>query len=176
MVLSRLEIPKHSGEMTAIIEVSKGGNTKYEIDKLTGLLRVDRILHTPMAYPVDYGYFPNTLGDDGDPLDAVVICNGTLRPGTIISVRPIGALKMEDQAGMDEKIICVPITKVDPFHKDTNEVKDLPPILKAQIEHFFKHYKDLEPKKWTKLHGWANSKEARKIIEKSIKKYKETKV
>ncbi|MCL2338806.1 MAG: inorganic diphosphatase [Proteobacteria bacterium] len=159
-------------QMTAIIEVPEDGHVKYEIDKETGLLRVDRILHTPLAYPANYGYFPGTLGDDGDPLDAVVVCNAALRPGVMISVRPIGVLKMTDQMGRDEKIICVPINSVDPFHKNTTALSDLPLSLKAKIEYFFKHYKDLEYGSWSKVTGWGDARTAQKVIMDSIRDYK----
>ena len=104
-------------KMNAIIEIPENGHVKYEICKETGLLKVDRILHAPMAYPANYGYFPGTLGDDGDPLDCVVVCNAPLRPGILIEVRPIGALIMEDQAGGDEKIICGPRDHIDPYYE-----------------------------------------------------------
>jgi inorganic pyrophosphatase len=159
-------------KMNAIIEVPEGGCVKYEIDKGTGLLKVDRILHTPLNYPADYGYFPGTLGDDGDPLDCVVVCNAALHPGVMIEVRPIGALIMEDQSGGDEKIICVPTDKVDPFHTSTHFIEQLPKILTAKIEYFFKHYKDLEPKSWSKVIGWADREAADKIIKESIKRYR----
>jgi inorganic pyrophosphatase len=159
-------------EMLAVIEVPEGGHVKYEIDKATGLLKVDRILHTPLSYPANYGYFPGTLGDDGDPLDCVVVCNAALRPGVLIEVRPIGALLMEDQAGGDEKIICVPLDKTDPFHTTTHFVEHLPEILKAKIEYFFQHYKDLEPNKWSKVIGWADRATADRLIMESIERYK----
>ncbi len=159
--------------MNAIIEVPKGGRVKYEIDKKTGLLCVDRILHTPLAYPADYGYFPGTLGDDGDPLDCVVVCSAPLRPGVMIAVRPVGVLIMEDQAGGDEKIICVPKKKIDPFHSKIEDIDDLPVSFKAETEYFFKHYKDLEPaSKWSKTNGWKNQKEAYRLILESIERYK----
>jgi inorganic pyrophosphatase len=159
-------------QMTAVIEVPEGGHVKYEIDKNTGLLRVDRILHTPLSYPADYGYFPGTLGDDGDPLDCVVVSNASLHPGVLIDVRPIGVLLMEDQAGGDEKVICVPLDKIDPFHTDTHFIEQLPHILRAKIEYFFSHYKDLEPNKWSKIIGWGDRETADKIIMESIKRYK----
>ncbi|MGI5846160.1 MAG: inorganic diphosphatase [Alphaproteobacteria bacterium] len=162
-------------KMTAVIEVPEGGRVKYEIDKSTGLLKVDRILHTPLSYPADYGYFPGTLGDDGDPLDCVVVSNSALYPGVLIDVRPIGVLLMKDQVGGDEKIICVPLNKTDPFHTNTHFVEQLPPILKAKIEYFFSHYKDLEPNKWSKIIGWGDRETADKIIMKSIEKYNSTK-
>ncbi len=158
-------------QMNAIIEVPEGGRVKYEIDKESGLMKVDRILHTPLAYPANYGYFPGTLGDDGDPLDCVVVCNAPLRPGILIEVRPIGVLLMEDQAGGDEKIICVPIDKVDPFHTKTSFMNELPESLRAKIEYFFHHYKDLEPNKWSKITGWADREVADKIIMDSIERY-----
>jgi inorganic pyrophosphatase len=158
-------------KMTAVIEVPENGHVKYEIDKKTGLLRVDRILHTPVAYPANYGYFPGTLGDDGDPLDCIVVCVAPLRPGVLIEVRPIGVLLMEDQAGGDEKIICVPRDKIDPFYTDTHFVEELPKILCSKIEYFFAHYKDLEPNSWSKISGWANREAADRIIMESIDRY-----
>lgn len=163
-----IEPPK---KMNAIIEVPENGFVKYEIDKQTGLLKVDRILHTPVAYPANYGYFPGTLGDDGDPLDCVVVCNAPLRPGVLIEVRPIGVLLMEDQAGMDEKIICVPRDKIDPYYNNISYVEELPEILRSKIEYFFQHYKDLEPNSWSKIMGWADRKQADKIILESIDRY-----
>ncbi len=161
--------------MNAIIEVPENGCVKYEINKETGLLRVDRILHAPMAYPANYGYFPGTLGDDGDPLDCVVVCNAPLRPGVLIEVRPIGALLMKDQAGGDEKIICVPLSHVDPYFTKTEFVEQLPEILRSKIEYFFQHYKDLQPNAWSEVTGWANREVADKLIMESIDRYWERK-
>jgi inorganic pyrophosphatase len=158
-------------KMNAIIEIPENGVVKYEINKETGLLKVDRILHTPMAYPANYGYFPGTLGDDGDPLDCVVVCNAPLRPGVLIEVRPIGVLIMEDQAGGDEKVICVPLDRIDPYYKDTNFVEELPAILRSKIEYFFQHYKDLQPHSWSKVIGWGNREDADKCIMDSIDRY-----
>lgn len=157
--------------MNAIIEIPENGVVKYEINKETGLLKVDRILHAPMAYPANYGYFPGTLGDDGDPLDCVVVCNAPLHPGVLIEVRPIGVLLMEDQAGFDEKIICVPLDRIDPYYKDTNDVKKLPAILRSKIEYFFQHYKDLQPNSWSKVIGWGDLETADKCIMESIDRY-----
>lgn len=158
-------------QMNAIIEVPENGYVKYEINKEYDLLRVDRVLHTPMAYPANYGYFPGTLGDDGDPLDCVVVCNAPLRPGVWIEVRPIGALVMEDQAGGDEKIICVPMENIDPYYSGIKDLQDLPDILKSKIEYFFKHYKDLQPNSWSNVKHWVGVVDAEKIIIDSIDRY-----
>ncbi len=176
MVLSNIapgQVPPK--KMNAIIEVPENGFVKYEIDKDTGLLKVDRILHTPVAYPANYGYFPSTLGDDGDPLDCVVVCNAPLRPGVLIEVRPIGVLLMEDQAGGDEKIICVPRDKIDPFYTNVSYIEELPLILRSKIEYFFAHYKDLEKNSWSKITGWGDRAEADRLIMESIKRYEENK-
>lgn len=162
------DLPK---QINAIIEIPENGYVKYEIDKSTGLLRADRVLHTPMAYPANYGYFPGTLGDDGDPLDCVVVCNAPLLPGVLIRVRPIGALLMEDQAGGDEKIICVPVSNIDPFYTNTEFVEQLPEILRAKIEYFFRHYKDLQPQAWSKTLGWADRDKAEQLIMESVDRY-----
>ena len=162
-------------KMNAIIEVPENGFVKYEIDKETGLLKVDRILHTPTAYPANYGYFPGTLGDDGDPLDCVVVCNAPLRPGVLIPVRPIGALLMEDQAGGDEKIICVPLNRIDPYYENIEYVEQLPEILRSKIEYFFQHYKDLQPNAWSKVTGWVDRATADKVIMDSIQRYQDNK-
>jgi inorganic pyrophosphatase len=159
-------------KMIALIEVPEDGHVKYEIDKETGLLKVDRILHTPLAYPANYGYFPDTLGDDGDPLDCVVVCSAPLRPGVIINVRPIGVLVMKDQAGGDEKIICVPTGKVDPYYEKVSRVDELPFSLRNRIEYFFQHYKDLEPNSWSQVLGWDDRTRAEKIIMESIERLK----
>ena len=176
MLLSEVEPGKNPPKkMNAIIEVPENGFVKYEIDKSTGLLKADRILHTPMAYPANYGYFPGTLGDDGDPLDCVVVCNAPLHPGILIEVRPIGALIMKDQAGGDEKIICLPSNKTDPFYQNINYIEELPEILQAKIEYFFMHYKDLQPNAWSKVIGWEDRDKADSLIMESIERYKKNK-
>lgn len=161
-------------KMNAIIEVPENGYVKYEIDKSTGLLRVDRILHTPLAYPANYGYFPGTLGDDGDPLDCVVVCNAPLRPGVLIEVHPIGALLMKDQAGGDEKIICVPRDRIDPYYENVSYIDELPKILRSKIKYFFQHYKDLEPNSWSEVGEWVDRESADKIIMDAIERYNRT--
>lgn len=154
-------------EINVIIEVPVGGAAvKYEMHKRSGAILVDRILHTPMRYPANYGYIPHTLSDDGDPCDVLVVVGEPLVPGCIIRARPIGVLLMEDEAGMDEKILAVPDFKTDPTYKKVKTYEDLPELLIQQIQHFFEHYKDLEEGKWVKIIGWEGPEVAKqKIIE-----------
>ena len=160
-------------DVNVIIEVPVGGQPiKYELDKDAGVLVVDRFLHTPMTYPGNYGFVPHTLSLDGDPID-VLICNSRpLVPGCVINVRPIGVLVMEDNAGEDEKIIAVPSQKVSARFDNIHDYQDLPEITLKQIEHFFEHYKDLEPGKWVKIGGWRNKAEAQKMILEAIERAK----
>lgn len=145
---------------------------KYEIDKDSDTLFVDRFLATPMFYPANYGYIPNTLADDGDPLDVLVITPYPVAAGSVIRARPIGVLNMTDEAGGDAKLVAVPHDKLTPLYKDIKEYTDLPPLLLDQIKHFFEHYKDLEKGKWVKVEGWADSNAAKAEIEKAVKAYK----
>ncbi len=159
--------------LNVLIEVPIGGEpVKYEFDKASGALYVDRILHTPMRYPANYGFIPHTLGDDGDPLDALVITRSPIMPGAVIKVRPVGVLLMEDDGGGDEKLITVPLDSTFPYDSEVSGHDDLPPIVTQQIEHFFTHYKDLEPGKWAKIIGWGNSEDAKKIIRAGIERAK----
>ena len=155
-------------DINVLIEIPQGSAVKYEIDKDSGAIAVDRFLFTPMAYPAAYGFIPNTLADDGDPSDALVLVPAPVVPGALIRCRPIGMLKMEDESGMDEKIICVPHDKVHPLYKDIQSVDQLPAITKSVIEHFFTRYKDLEPNKWVKIIGWASREEAEATISSQI--------
>ena len=155
--------PPH--DINVIIEVPIGGEPiKYEMDKAAGTLVVDRFLHTPMRYPGNYGFVPHTLSDDGDPIDVLVANTRPILPGAIINVRPIGVLKMNDDGGGDEKIIAVPVPRLTKRYENIHEFTDLPAITREQIEHFFEHYKDLEPGKWVKMIGWGNAAEARQLI------------
>lgn len=156
-------------DVNVIVEVPLGGQPiKYEMDKEAGTLVVDRFLYTPMAYPGNYGFVPHTLSEDGDPID-VLICNTrALLPGCVINVRPIGVLIMEDNAGQDEKIIAVPSHKLTKRYDDVHDYSDLPQITLLQIEHFFEHYKDLEPGKWVRIGDWFSVGDARKLIRKAI--------
>ena len=159
-------------EINVIIEVPSGGApVKYEMHKRSGTILVDRILHTPMRYPANYGYIPHTLSDDGDPCDVLVVVGQSLVPGCMIRARPIGVLLMEDEAGGDEKILAVPDEKTDPTYKKIKTYEDLPELLIQQIQHFFEHYKRLEKDKWVKIDEWADAAEAKKAIQESIDAY-----
>jgi inorganic pyrophosphatase len=156
-------------DVNVIVEVSVGGHPiKYELDKEAGTLVVDRFLYTPMTYPGNYGFVPHTLSEDGDPID-VLICNTReLVPGCVINVRPIGALMMEDDSGKDEKIIAVPSSRLTKRYEGIDNFSDLPEITLKQIEHFFEHYKDLEPGKWVKIGDWLDAATARRMIADAI--------
>jgi inorganic pyrophosphatase len=159
--------PPH--DVNVIIEVSIGGEPiKYEMDKRAGTLVVDRFLYTPMRYPGNYGFVPHTLSEDGDPIDVLVANTRPIVPGAVINVRPIGVFKMEDDSGHDEKIIAVPMPKLTKRYAHVNNYTDLPEITSQQIEHFFAHYKDLEPGKWVKVIGWGDAAEARRLINEAV--------
>jgi inorganic pyrophosphatase len=165
------EKPPH--DINVIIEVPVGGQPiKYEMDKDAGTLIVDRFLYTPMTYPGNYGFVPHTLSDDGDPIDVLVCNTRPLIPGCVINVRPIGVLIMEDNAGQDEKIIAVPSTHLTKRYEGVNDYTDMPEITLQQIEHFFEHYKDLEPGKWVKIGGWRDAEVARTLIMEAIERAK----
>lgn len=158
-------------DVNVIIEVGIGGEPiKYEMDKEAGTLVVDRFLHTPMRYPGNYGFVPHTLSDDGDPIDVLVANTRPIVPGAIINVRPIGVLRMEDDGGGDEKIVAVPSPKLTKRYLHVTNYTDLPQITIEQIQHFFEHYKDLEPGKWAKLLGWGDAEEARQLISAAIER------
>lgn len=161
-------------EINVVIEVPIGGEPiKYEFDKRSGALVVDRFLYTPMRYPGNYGFIPKTLSEDGDPCDALVANSRALIPGAVIAVRPIGVLVMRDEAGPDEKIIAVPTARLTKRYDGILEASQLPKITLRQIEHFFEHYKDLEPSKWVKIVRWGNSTEAKQIIQSSCERYRD---
>ncbi|BCX15266.1 MAG: inorganic pyrophosphatase [Candidatus Parcubacteria bacterium] len=163
--------PNPPKEIYVIIEIPQGSNIKYELDKETNLLFVDRFLHTAMVYPFNYGFIPQTLADDGDPLDVLVLCDNPVLPGAVIKAKPIGLLEMEDEAGKDEKIIAVPVEKIDPIEGRYRDVKDIPDGLKNKIKHFFEYYKTLEPNKWVKVKNWKDKKAAETVILKAIKNF-----
>lgn len=160
-------------DVNVIIEVPIGGEPiKYELDKKSGALVVDRFLYTAMRYPGNYGFIPHTLSGDGDPVDVLVANNRPLFPGSVISVRPVGVLLMEDNAGPDEKIVAVPSSHITAKFEHIKGPDDLPGFTGRQIEHFFAHYKDLEPGKWVKIIRWGDADEARKMIEAGIARAK----
>ena len=156
-------------DVNVIIEVAIGGEPiKYELDKDAGTLVVDRFLYTPMRYPGNYGFVPHTLSDDGDPIDVLVANTRPIVPGAVINVRPVGVMKMNDESGGDEKIIAVPSPKLTQRYVNVRNYTDLPSITLEQIQHFFEHYKDLEPGKWVKLLGWGDAAEAKALILEAI--------
>jgi inorganic pyrophosphatase len=158
-------------DVNVVVEVGVGGEPiKYEMNKAAGTLFVDRFLHTPMRYPGNYGFVPHTLSADGDPIDVLVANTRPIVPGAVINVRPVGVLKMEDDGGGDEKIIAVPSPKLTKRYLHVMNYTDLPEITLEQIQHFFEHYKDLEPGKWVKIAGWGDAAEARQLIEEAIER------
>lgn len=160
-------------EINVIIEIPANSDpVKYEVDKDTGALMVDRFMATAMFYPCNYGYIPNTLSEDGDPLDVLVPTPYPLINGAVIKCRPVGVLKMEDESGIDAKLIAVPVDKLSVIYRDIKEATDLPELLLNQIEHFFEHYKDLEKGKWVKVQGWADAAEAKAEIIKAVEAVK----
>jgi len=160
-------------EVNVIVEVPVGGEPiKYEMDKASGALIVDRFLYTSMRYPGNYGFIPHTLSDDGDPCDVLVCNQRGVVPGAVLAVRPVGVLKMQDEAGGDEKIIAVPVPKLTRRYEKVHNYTDLPDITIKQVEHFFEHYKDLETSKWVKVMGWGDAEEAKAMILQGIEKAK----
>jgi inorganic pyrophosphatase len=156
-------------DVNVIVEVPIGGEPiKYELDKAAGTLVVDRFLHTPMRYPGNYGFVPHTLSADGDPIDVLVANTRPIVPGAVINVRPIGVLRMVDDAGRDEKILAVPTPKLTKRYEHVTNYTDLPRITLEQVQQFFEHYKDLEPGKWVKMGGWGDAEEARQLIRAAI--------
>lgn len=156
------------GDINVVVEIPEGSAVKYEVDKVSGAVFVDRFLFTPTVYPAAYGFIPGTLADDGDPVDALVLTPAAVVPGAVIRARPIGVLLMQDEKGPDEKIICVPHDRVHPQYSEVETIDDLPRITRAAIEHFFGRYKDLEDEKWVKLLGWAGKAEAEAAISRAI--------
>ena len=170
MDITRIPIGRNPPlDVNVIVEIPQGGEpVKYELDKASGALYVDRFLHTAMFYPGNYGFVPHTLSEDGDPIDVLIVGPVSVVPGAVVRCRPIGALLLEDEAGPDEKIIAVPVDALHPFYTNVRSYEDLPPILCEQITHFFTHYKDLEKGKWSKVGRWAEAEEATKMITDAI--------
>lgn len=163
-------------EVNVIVEVPVGGEPiKYEMDKKAGTLVVDRFLYTSMRYPGNYGFIPHTLSLDGDPVDVLIANQRGIVPGAVVAVRPVGVLKMQDEAGGDEKIIAVPVPRLTRRYENVHNYTDLPEITRQQIEHFFEHYKDLEKGKWVKVAGWGDAAEAQSMIMEGVERAKAAK-
>ena len=173
MDISKIPAGKNPPEdINVVIEVPQHADPiKYELDKESGAIFVDRFMHTAMHYPCNYGFVPNTLSDDGDPVDVLVVTSFSLVPGCVVPCRPVGVLLMEDEAGMDAKVLAVPVTEIKPVYDHVDGPEDLPKFLLDQIRHFFEHYKDLEPGKWVKVTGWGDAAAARKEVMDSIASY-----
>jgi len=162
-------------EINVIIEIPAHSEpVKYEVDKDSGALFVDRFMGTAMHYPCNYGYVPGSLSEDGDPVDVLVVTPFALNPGSVIRCRPVGVLRMTDESGKDAKVLAVPIDKLTPIYQNVNTPYDLPQLVLDQITHFFEHYKDLELGKWVKVEGWGREDEARQEILDSVARYRES--
>ncbi|KAB7623025.1 inorganic diphosphatase [Alkalilimnicola sp. S0819] len=162
-------------DINVIIEIpTRGEPVKYEVDKDTGAMSVDRFMSTAMHYPCNYGYVPHTLCGDGDPADVLVLTPVPVVTGSVIRCRPIGVLEMTDESGSDAKILAVPVDKLTPMYKDVREASDVPQVVLDSISHFFEHYKDLEPGKWVKVEGWKDAEAARKEILDAVERYNST--
>lgn len=172
MDISKIKAGSNPDKINAVIEIPYGSNIKYEIDKESGAVCVDRVMYSAMFYPANYGFVPNTLADDGDPADILVLNEYPLQAGSVIPCRLIGVLVMEDESGMDEKLLAVPVSKIDPRYDNIKTLSDLPKITLDRIKNFFETYKALEPGKWVKVKDYADAKKAEEILEKAIKNYK----
>lgn len=159
-------------QINVFVEISKDGNIKYELDKESGVIFVDRFLYTAMSYPFNYGFVPNTLSEDGDPIDVLVLSEQKVMPGCVIPAVVIGMLEMEDEEGIDTKILAVPTLKVDPLFGTYKNVDDVPQAIKNKVKHFFENYKTLEPGKWIKIKDWKDKETALKAVKKAIENVK----
>lgn len=172
MDISKIKTGSNPDKVNAIIEIPYGSSIKYEIDKESGAVFVDRVMYSAMFYPANYGFVPNTLSDDGDPADILVLTTYPLQAGSVVPVKLIGVLITEDESGMDEKLLAVPVSKVDPTFENINSLEDLPKATLNKVKNFFETYKMLEPNKWVKVKDFADKKVATEILEKAIKSYK----
>lgn len=171
MDINKIEVGKDpkKGQVNVFIEIPKDNNIKYELDKDSGAIMVDRFLYTAMYYPANYGFIPNTLADDGDPVDVLVLSDHVIMPGTVIPSVIIGMLEMEDEAGIDAKLLAVPTVKIDPLFGTMKDITDVPEATKNKLKHFFETYKTLEPGKWVKVKNWLGAKEAIEVVTKATK-------
>ncbi len=167
--------PNPPEEIYVVVEIPMGGNVKYELDKESGFIFVDRVLFTSMFFPFNYGFVPSTLEEDGDPVDVVLVSYDPFFPGTVVKAKPIGFLIMEDEKGPDSKVIAVPAEDVDSRFKEINDVTQIPSAVKDRIKHFFEHYKELEPGKFVKVREWCSADRAKESIRKAIERYKGSK-
>ena len=171
MDLSKIGYGENPNKVHALIEIPYGSNVKYEVDKESGAIFVDRVLYSAMFYPANYGFVPNTLAKDGDPADILVLNEYPLQSGSVIKCRLIGVLIMEDESGMDEKLLAVPVSKIDPQYDDIKDIDDLPKATLDKIKNFFETYKMLEPNKWVKVKDFKSKDEAQKILQEAIDNY-----
>lgn len=168
MRLEKIQVDNNPEKVNVVIEIPYGSGIKYELDKESGVLIVDRVMHSSVVYPANYGFVPNTLSEDGDPLDVLVLNEYPLQAGSMIACRLIGVLLMEDESGIDEKILAVPVSKVDPRYEKIRTLQDLPQVTLDRIKNFFETYKMLEPKKWVKVTGYEDEKKAGEILAQAI--------
>ncbi len=171
MDLNKIEVGSNPDKLNVVIEIPYGSNIKYEIDKESGAVVVDRVMYGAMFYPANYGFVPNTLSDDGDPADVLVLNEYPLQAGSVIKARLIGVLIMEDESGVDEKLIAVPISKIDPRYDRIQSLEDSPQITLDRIKNFFETYKTLEPNKWVKVKEFQDLQSAKRILDKAISNY-----
>ncbi len=170
MNLNKLSAGKNPpSEINVFVEIPHGSFIKYELDKESEVIMVDRFAYTSMAFPGNYGFIPHTKGEDGDPLDVLLIATYAVLPGTVVPSRVIGMLEMEDEAGIDTKIIAVPTKKVDPFYSHIEDIEDVDETVKKKIQHYFNHYKELEPNKWVKTRNFLGKEKAYEAIKKAMK-------
>lgn len=172
MNLSKIPVGENPEKINVVVEIPYGSNIKYELDKESGAVVVDRVMYSAMFYPANYGFVPNTLSDDGDPADVLVLNEYPLQAGSVIKCRLIGVLLMEDESGIDEKLLAVPVSKIDPRYDDIKFLQDLPKITLDRIKNFFETYKMLEPNKWVKVKDYKGKEEAQAILQKAIESYK----
>ncbi len=172
MNIEKIGCGENPDKVKAIIEIPYGSNIKYEVDKESGAVEVDRVMYSAMYYPANYGFVANTLADDGDPADIMIVTEYPLQAGSFIKCRLVGVLVMEDEAGMDEKLLAVPVSKLDPTFDHIQDIEDFPEHTLKKIKNFFETYKMLEPNKWVKVKEYKNKAEATKLLDQAIKNYK----
>lgn len=170
--MAKIPVGENPEKINVVVEIPYGSNIKYELDKESGAVVVDRVMYSAMFYPANYGFVPNTLSDDGDPADVLVLNEYPLQAGSVIKCRLIGVLLMEDESGIDEKLLAVPVSKIDPRYDDIKSLQDLPKITLDRIKNFFETYKMLEPNKWVKVKDYKDKEEAQAILQKAIESYK----